>query len=531
MIGSERIGYSNDMITRRNAIAVSLAAAAVGRATDAAASPRMGAPFPMSFDALVAEARAASNKPFEKRPEAPASILDAIDYERHNELRTPFSKAMYRNGGHPVTFFHLGQFFRRPVRIHAWDGRSAREVIYVKELFDPPAGNPAERMPEGAGFAGFRVHEATADPAAETGPDWLAFLGASYFRTCGDAGQYGISARGVAVDTAPSTGSEDFPDFTRFYVGPYEGSSMEVLAFLDGESVVGAYRIVATRRPRIVTTVECTLFPRRRMERFGVAPLTSMYWFSETNKSISPDTRHEVHDSDGLAMLTGAGERLWRPLNNPPRVVVSSFSDRSPRGFGLLQRDRAFDHYSDEAAYERRPNLWVEPLGDWGRGSVQLVEIPTPRETDDNVVAMWVPERPVEPGEEHRFSYRLRWCVDEPLSADLARCVATRMDKGTRPAGPDGPVERVFVIEMGGRALDGLDAKSAERVVSASRGKLTDMGSWPYGNGDASPWRVFFKVLTEGPDPVEIRLSLRHGGREISETVLIQYHPEQIVER
>lgn len=519
------------MIDRRSLMILSLVAGA-GRAQ--ADSPRapLGPPVPVTFETLVEEARSASRQPFVERPSGPAAILDSIDYGSHTALRMPLSKALYRESGYPVTFFHLGQFFRKPVRIHAWDGREAREVVYSKAMFDPPSGNPASAMPDGAGFAGFRVHEVPPGPSVETAVDWLAFLGGSYFRACGESGQYGLSGRGIAVDTAPAPGrTESFPDFTRFYIAPLQDGRMDILAYLDGEAVVGAYRFSVSPPRGIATKVECVLFPRRAIQRFGIAPLTSMYWFSETNKWVSPDTRQEVHDSDGLAILTGASEFLWRPLNNPPHLAVSAFADKSPKGFGLLQRDRLFDHYHDEAAYERRPNAWVEPLGDWGSGSVQLVEIPSIRETDDNIVAMWVPAEPVVPGNEYRFAYRVLWTTGDPLPPPLARCVATRMDKGVRVNLADGKkaIERQFIVEIEGEALRGLDARQAECVLTLSRGTYKELAAWPFANGDPSPWRVFFKIVASGGEPLEARLTVRNGGRPLSETVLLQYYPEHLV--
>ena len=98
-------------------------------------------------------------------------------------------------------------------------------------------------------------------------------------------------------------------------------------------------------------------------------------------------------------MWRGNGEWVWRPLTNPATLQVSSFLDENPRGFGLLQRDRDFAHYQDEAfRYERRPSVWIEPLASWGKGRVLLSEIPTADETDDNIVAFWQPDAPVVPG-------------------------------------------------------------------------------------------------------------------------------------
>lgn len=522
------------MLTRRAFAALAAAAAAVPGAALADATG-LGPAHAAGFEALVAEARAARSRAYRPAASPAPAVLDAIDYDRHGELRHDLARALYPDTPHPVTFFHLGMMFQRPVRIFSWDGAAAREVRYRRDLFAVPAGNPAEGMPDDAGFAGFRYHDAPAEGPSGAKPDWLAFLGASYFRAAGDGGQYGISARGVAVDTAPPAGlSEDFPDFTRFYVGPFRDGRAEILAFLDGESMTGAFRFTAYRDPRAVTEVECRLFPRRRVHRLGIAPMSSMYWYSETNKWISDEYRAEVHDSDGLLMHTGAGERIWRPLNNPPGVTVSAFADAGPRGFGLMQRDRDFDHYRDDVAFERRPNLWVEPVGDWGAGSVQLVEIPTVREYDDNMVAMWVPAAPAGPDTELAYAYRLHWSTDEPAGGDpgLARCLTTRSSKAVPTPGkarvPGNPRrERQYVLDFDGPVLEGRDPARAEVVLSLSRGVAADVGAWPDGNGARRPWRVYFKVMADGDAPVDVRLFLREGGTTLSETWIGQHHPGQ----
>ena len=163
-------------------------------------------------------------------------------------------------------------------------------------------------------------------------------------------------------------------------------------SLLDSPSLAGAYRFALHRTKGVVMDIEADLHLRAPIERLGIAPLTSMYWYSETAKPTAIDWRPAVHDSDGLALWTRAGEHIWRPLNNPPRTTLSSFLDENPRGFGLLQRDRNFDHYQDGVKYEKRPSTWVEPLGDWGAGAVQLLEFPTDDEIHDNIVASWVPK-------------------------------------------------------------------------------------------------------------------------------------------
>ena len=523
------------MITRRTltALGVAALAPAVARGAADGDGPRLYPPEPMDFERLKRLAKDLRDRPHVLPRAAPApEVLDALTYGPLQEIRYPPAHALFPDTRYPVTFFHLGNLFRHPVRIYALTDGQAREVAYGRDLFAYPPGNPGRAMPDGAGFAGFRFQKFPAGQPGDDG-DWLAFLGASYFRAAGDGAQYGLSARGVAIDTALGPGKpEEFPVFTRFYVSPSADGAVTVLALLEGASLTGAYRFVARKEPRTVIDVACTLYVREAVERFGLAPLTSMHWFSEgMSRFLASDWRPEVHDSDGLLIRTGAGEAIWRPLNNPPRLSVSAFADRSPKGFGLLQRDRSFTSYLDDGFEENRPNLWVEPDGDWGPGSVQLVEIPAHQETDDNIVAFWVPaDRPVA-GEERTLAYRLRWPVEEPVASDLARCVATRATKGSWLADPDRRrgrenLVRQFVLEFEGAALAGLDPEKAGVSLTLSRGSAEEVGAtWaPYGK--ASPWRVFLKVYAQGADPVEMQLFLHEGDRMLSETWAYQYHPE-----
>jgi glucans biosynthesis protein len=271
--------------------------------------------------------------------------------------------------------------------------------------------------------------------------------------------------------------------------------------------------------------VEVALFARNAIAQLGVAPLTSMFWFAEYDGGFRVDWRPEIHDSDGLALWTGAGERIWRPLHNPLRTVTSSFVDKTPKGFGLLQRDRSFEHYLDGVRYDRRPSLWVEPLGDWGTGSVKLVEIPTDDEIHDNVVAFWEPAERVKPGSSLRLSYRLHWLADEPYPAEnVAQVFSTRIGRGGRPgtARPKGVTK--FVVDFAGKPLDTLskDAKPTASIT-ASRGEVS------YVFVEQVPgtkrWRAQFDLNAAGTDPAELRLFLRLGDRTLTETWLCQYEP------
>ena len=304
---------------------------------------QLGEPAAFSFDILKETARRIAGAPYVAPTLPSPDIVSRIVYETWGKIAFNIDDALFADGPgrFPVTFFHLGKFFPKPVRMHAVRGGEAREIIYDPRYFLMPADSPARQLPTGSGFAGVRIQEARDGALDWRKNDWAAFLGASYFRAIGELHQYGASARGLALDTAVAGRLEEFPDFTNFYMAePDAGDTIIVCALLEGPSVAGACKFAMTRGKGVVMEIEQALFMRRAVSRFGLAPLTSMYWFSETKKPMAADWRPEVHDSDGLAMWTGRGEHLWRPLNNPPHVVVSAFADENPKGFGLLQRDR-----------------------------------------------------------------------------------------------------------------------------------------------------------------------------------------------
>lgn len=528
------------MISRRRFIAASTslaALAAVGLSPSALAAQklRLARARPFSWDALVASARELAGRAWTPPPKLPGDVLERIDYEAHGKIRFDTEAALFADGPgpFPVTFFHLGRYFQTPVQMHVLDasGKRSREIVYDPGYFDMPADSPARKLPRGAGFAGFRFQESRfGDPQKLPWRknDWVAFLGASYFRAIGELFQYGLSARGIAIDVAQADRPEEFPSFTQFHFAlPQDGSDrVTVFALLDGPSIAGAFRFEMQRGKAVLMDIDCALFLRRDIARLGIAPATSMYWFSEKAKAQAIDWRPEVHDSDGLAMWNGTGEHIWRPLNNPPRTMASAFSDRTPRGFGLLQRDRNFDHYLDGVNYERRASLWIEPVGDWGEGSVQLVEIPTDDEIHDNIVAMWVPKAPAKAGSEHRLKYRLHWSADEPYPTSLARCVATRLGNGGEPGKPRPQGVRKFVVEFLGGPLASLPfGVRPEAVLSASRGSFSYVFCEAVPNGVAGHWRAQFDLTTDGDAPVDLRLYLRNGSETLSETWLYQYHP------
>lgn len=520
-----------DILRSTAAAAAWLAASGAGRANagdpGGPGGPAFEAPRPFSFDRLIERAAGLAEQPYSPPPAPAPEIVAQIDYDAHGAIqyRRDLALAADGPGVFPVTFFHLGRLFPNPVGMHLVTGARARKLRYARRYFDMPADSIAREMPPDAGFAGFRLHESRRRGDWRT-QDWVAFLGASYFRAIGALGQYGLSARGVAIDTATG-GPEEFPRFTDFYIAPAESEEAPtfVYALLDGPSVTGAYRFEIARTAGVVMDVEAHLFIRADVDRLGIAPLTSMFWYAQHDQPAHPGWRPEVHDSDGLAVWTGRGERLWRPLNNPKRTQVSAFADRRPRGFGLFQRDRDFEHYLDCVHYERRPSAWVEPLDDWGEGAVELIEIPTNDEFHDNIVALWRPARPAAAGTSLTFRYRLHWLAEHPHPAPaLARCVATRIGHGEaagsgRPAGV-----RTFVVEFAGPPLERLGPYDEPvAVVSASRGVISSVETERLpGRGR---WRALFDMAANGEEPADLRLYLRLGERALTETWVYQHLP------
>jgi periplasmic glucans biosynthesis protein len=522
--------------TRRRALAgaaalpaVAFAAAHARGALAQTGGLNFGPPAPFSFDALAARAEAAAREPY-RVPYRPApEIVQRIDYDAHGKIQFRRDKALFADGpgAFPVTYFPLGRYFTKRVRMFALEGERARELIFSPDYFDMPEDSPARLLPADSGFAGFRLHESRRRGDWRT-QDWVAFLGASYFRAIGQLGQYGLSARGLALNTAAAE-PEEFPDFTELYVAtaPGERDPVTVYALLDGPSVSGAYRFLIRRTEGVVMDIESRLFFRKPVPQLGVAPLTSMFWFGEHNRGLYTDWRPEVHDSDGLALWSGGGERLWRPLDNPRAgVAVSSFADKDPKGFGLMQRDRVFDHYLDGVNYDKRPSLWVEPLEPWGEGAVTLVEIPTDDEFLDNIVAFWTPRAVPAPGAKFGFRYRLHWLADEPFPAEaLGRVVATRIGRGKFPTNPREKNIHNFVVEFDGGALDRVGPyDKVEAVPTAARG-TTDRHIVERVPG-TKRWRANFDLRHDGAAaPIELRLYLRLGGRALSETWTFPFRP------
>jgi len=492
-----------------------------------AQAPAASAPFTFDIltDAVKARAATAYVAPSTTLPEAIASL----DYDHHRGITFNPEHSVWR-GQSPFELqaFYPGWLFKDPVKVFTVDNGIATEKRFTSGDFlyhNPNEPGVLDNL-ELPGVAGIRVLYPLNRPRMMD--ELISYLGASYFRAVGRGNVYGLSARGLAVDTATQSG-EEFPRFDAFYVRTpaANAENITIWASLDSPRVAGAYQFVIT--PGRVTRIDVTarLFIRGDIGRLGVAPLTSMFLFAENNRSRFRDFRNAVHDSDGLKVIKASGEQVWRSLNNPSRLALSFFAEENPRAFGLFQRDREFDNYQDAGAwYERRPSLLIEPLDAWGKGTIALVEIPTDLEVNDNIVAFWVPEAEVRAGQSLEFRYRMTWGDIDETEVNLARVRALRGGHGgvSGTANPDG--EQKFVVDFEGGGIEQIpaDAKDLESIVRVSKAKLVRTAlSRIEANGR---WRLVMDVLPDGNEPVELSAFLAQGGTRVSEVWLYQWRAD-----
>jgi glucans biosynthesis protein len=498
---------------------VALAAPAV----DAAKQPKPAkAPKPaeagFDFNNVIDKARRLASAPFGDPQNQVPDWLLKLSYDQWRDIRYRPDAALWREQKLPfqVQFFHPGLYYNRIVKMNVVENGKARPLEFSPSQFDYGKNDFASKVPQDLGYAGFRIHAPikTKDYFDEV----IVFLGASYFRAVGRDEVFGLSARGLAVDTAEAWG-EEFPYFRDFWlVTPAPtATDLTIYALLDSPRITGAYRFTVTPGDDTMVKVETRLFVRKEIHKLGIAGMTSMFFHGEDTNRFFDDFRPEVHDSDGLLVNFASGEWLWRPLDNPRTLHVTSFETENPRGFGLLQRDRDFDHYQDlETQPEKRVSCWVTPDGDWGKGRVELVQIPTNADINDNVVAYWVPAEPAKPGADPlSFSYTMSWYGDDPNRPPGGRVIATRRDSGTAK-----DAQR-FVIDFAGKKLATIPA---DRVL---RGDVTIIGGEAAGelleqhvlkNPNTGGWRLTFQVRPKRREPLELRAFIDEAGEALTET-------------
>jgi glucans biosynthesis protein len=491
-------------------------------------SQAAGASESFNLSSLQAIAKELAAKPFDTNRDK-ITFTRKLSYEEYHNLLFRSENAYWKKENLPFTleFFPLGWLYERKVTICEVVEGKAREIEYNKSFFTGVYDKKNNEVEIPRGFAGFRIHGQLGSTPKTN--EFFVFLGASYFRALAQGLGYGLSTRGLALNTVNPKG-EEFPSFTQFWVvRPSPDSlSITVYALLESESCTGGYQFNITTGAETRAVVHATIFMRKAVERVGIAPLTSMYWYGENSYPKPNDYRPEVHDSDGLLIADHNGEWIWRPLTVGTKIRDCSFQTNSLLGFGLMLRDRDFANYQDIGArHETRPSIWVEPLNDFGAGSVQLVEIPTDTEYMDNIVAFWVPNKPVSAGDQIDVSYRLIWFRDDDKLPPLGRVIATRRtssnlksdgERTSTLSSANYHDQQEFVIDFApikGVPLD--DAKRPEIIFEHSPG-VSVINKFVVVNPETKGWRVFLILkFLEEKKPVELNLKLTYNGQVVTE--------------
>lgn len=476
-----------------------------------------GAGYQFSFEILLEEAKQLAAKPYApQRSTLPAGI-DKLSPEQYRSIHFDREAAIWRSEGLPFRLELLRAYFNQkapPVIVSTVQNGTARDLIATPAMFQiaPSLTQLGDKV--SLPLSGFRI--VTQLNSKKIWDEFLVFQGASYFRGVAKGLLYGLSARGLAINTAEPAG-EEFPAFTHFWIerpAPH-ATAIVIDALLESESITGAYRLTVEPGVATVMDVTCTLFPRTDLHVVGLAPLTSMFLFDETNRGRLDDYRPEVHDSDGLQITSSTGEHIFRQLANPTKLQVSTFTTRPPEGFGLVQRSRDQSDFQDfDDLYERRPSAWVEPKGDWGPGAVELVEIPSGRESNDNIVAFWRPAQGLAAGHPAEYAYRLSWLGEPAMPKGLGEVMATRSG-----ASLDGK-RRVFILDIvgAGEKTEGLTVDA-----SASAGKISNVALTS--NTAMHGLRASFDIDPNNAELIEMRLRIMRGDHPVSETWLYRWTP------
>ncbi|MGN8200321.1 glucan biosynthesis protein [Salinisphaera sp. RV14] len=469
---------------------------------------------------VVAMARARAKKSYQPPAKIPG-FLKKLSLSKYQQIKYKRKNALWRQAGLPyrVMFDMPGSYFDHAVQISVVNGRKTRSVPFDKQRFTFPDKKLKKKIPKDLGYAGFKVLHEMGHPGKLD--EVLSFLGASYFRVIGANEHWGLSARGLSIDTASSSG-EEFPKFTHFWlVKPGKTSrQLTIYALLDSPSVTGAYKFTVTPGQATYTHVEATFFTRKKIKKLGVAPLTSMFTRGKTSLARMNNILPEAHNSDGLLIHAATGEWLWRPLVDPQKLRLNDFDADHVKGFGLMQRDRRFsDYQSLKYQYQKRPNAWVTPDGDWGKGHLQLVEIPSNSIVNDNIVLYWVPRKPVKANQRLHFGYTIKWSEQRAEPDSLGRAIATRVGRVAPQPGKKKSRVKVMVDFAGGKLTDLTKASEVKPKVNARR-DVTLYNIQLRRNPHTRGWRLTFEVSAKNlSKPLGLRAYLaKPQGGGITET-------------
>ncbi len=470
------------------------------------------------FDpALVIDvARQLSKRPFAPPPNDLPEPFANLNPEQYAAIRTQPATHIWADGrGISVEPLHRGFVYGNQVGLYLVEDGRVRRVAYDRARFDYGRLNVPPNVPD-IGYSGVRLHSAFGNGQTI---DFAVLQGATFFRALARGQNYGVVARALTLKPAEVRG-EEFPIFRAFWLErPAAGSNTIIVhGVIDSESTTGAVRMTFRPGEMTIVDVETTLFPRVNLEHVGLGGMGSSYLFGPNDRRGADDARPAVYESGGLQMLNGQGEWLWRPLHNPDTLQISAFVDAAPKGFGLIQRERAYETFQDDdQRFERRPSLWIEPLGDWGQGTVQLLEIPSDAEINDNILAYWRPRAPMAAGSEVALAYRQYWCWAPPERPPLATVAGTRVGRGSTGR------RRRFFVDFAGDMLGDNPPPDLKPTIGVGPGSVHNFRVLSY--PERKTMRVAFELDPGNENACEMRLILEAGGKPVSETWLYRWTP------
>jgi periplasmic glucans biosynthesis protein len=460
---------------------------------------------------VVEAARLLSRRPYTPPtvtlPEPFANLnAEAYGAIRHRPERRIWAE---ENRSFVLEPLHRGSIYSAPVAISVVEDGIVRRLVYDPNRYSfgrlPPVGQPGD-----IGFSGFRL--AT---TGDLGREIAVFQGGTFFRSSAKGQLPGALSRALAIRTADARG-EEFPLFRAFWIErPGNDGVITIHAIADSESATAAFRFTLRANDVTILDTEGTVFARAAVETIGLAPMQASFYFGGNRRRSIDDLRPAVFEVNGLQMLNGRGEWIWRPLSNPEQLQISSFMDENPRGFGLVQRERDFNAFQDdEQRFELKPSLWIEPIGDWSSGTVQLIEIPSESEVNDNIIAFWRPRAPLAAGSETSLAYRQFWCWAPPDRPRLAQATAFRIGRGSQPR------RRRCLVEFMGEAF-ATDPPDLKLSITASAGQITAHRLSV--NPQRQSARVLFELDPGTETASELRLLVEQGDRPFSETWLYRW--------
>ncbi|MGH8160938.1 MAG: glucan biosynthesis protein G [Gammaproteobacteria bacterium] len=465
------------------------------------------------FTDVVKQAKALAASPYVAPPSTPKFLAD-LGYDEFRKIRFDPKRSLWQldHGNFQVMLVAPGLYFRHIVNIYVVNRAGVHRVPFRRDDFSWPSKAIEKRVPRNLGYAGFKL--AYPLDTAKGRDQFLVFAGASYFRGVARGQNFGLYARGIAVDTGLPNG-EQFPIFTDFWlVRPSSKSArMRFYALLNGPSIAGAYRFVVIPGAPTRLNVKAVLFLRKNVSLLGMAPLTSMFFYGQNTPRPPGQWRAAVHDSDGLLIHASTGEWLWHPLINPIGLEMNYFEADSPLGFGLMQRDRHFRDYEDpQALYNTRPDAWVQPHGDWGKGNVVLVEIPTDTEFNDNIVAFWAPSKSATQGSRYNLDYSVSFGRSGMTGEPLGTADQTFVGSGGKA-----DVYR-FIVDFGGGSLAKLGPTASVKAIVTGIGGAKILQQDVEWLGPLKEWRLAFLVQVPTGKILNLRAFLKSGDRTLTGT-------------